>query len=147
MPKWNSVCPTLHTCVIFLLNETLVNKKMSCCWNVTWLDIYLATLILLGACYLLVYVTKINLFISIPHPNQVYDKKKKHFWVVICVCCMLCSEIVFFPGWRFPTGSTKKIFLGGQPWWWPLVNTSLISQFRENVSSFNFLANTLKRAD
>ena len=37
--------------------------------------------------------------------------------------------------------TTKKFFR--QPWWRPLVNTSLISQFCENVSSFNFLANAL----
>ena len=30
-----------------------------------------------------------------------------------------------------------------QPWYQPLVNTSLISQFLENVSNFNFLANAL----
>ena len=31
------------------------------------------------------YLTKINLFISIPYPNQVYDKQKKHFSVMSCV--------------------------------------------------------------
>ena len=30
-----------------------------------------------------------------------------------------------------------------QPWLWPLVNTSLISQFEENTSCFNYLANAL----
>ena len=30
-----------------------------------------------------------------------------------------------------------------QPWYQPLVNTSLISPFLENVSNFNFLANAL----
>ena len=36
-----------------------------------------------------------------------------------------------------------KKFSSRKPWWQPLVNTSLISQFRQNVISFNLLANTL----
>ena len=35
-----------------------------------------------------------NQSISIPYPSHVYDKqRKKHFSVVIGVCCMLCYEI------------------------------------------------------
>ena len=40
------------------------------------------------------------LFISIPYPNQVYDKQRKqHFSVVICVrCIMSCYKIFLFQG-------------------------------------------------
>ena len=58
-------------------------------------------------------------------------KEKKHFSVVICVLYKY-----FFPWIAFSSVlrvTPKKI----------LVNTSLISQFRENVSSFDFLANAL----
>ena len=70
-------------------------------------------------------LTKINLFISIPYPNQVYDKhRKKHFSVVICVCfIMSCSEIFLSQEDVFQrsTGCTKNIFLvtnhgGGDLW-------------------------------
>ena len=45
----------------------------------------------------------ICLFISIPYPNQVYDKqKKKHFSVVICVMYIVMLWNISFPGWRFP---------------------------------------------
>ena len=53
---------------------------------------------------------------------------------------------IFSPKWRFPAfyGLYQKKFLffnhGGEH----LINTYQISQFRENVSSFNFLANALK---
>ena len=87
------------------------------------------------------YLTKINLFIFIPYPNQVYDKqRKKHFSVVTCVsCAMSCSEIFLSQDsvFQHSMGSTKKVFL---------VNTCLISQFGENVNSFNFLANALLRS-
>ena len=77
------------------------------------------------------FLTKINLFISIPY--------------VIYVCfTMPCSEIFFsrmvFSSilWIVPNN-----FFCHQPWWQPLVNTRLVSQFWEDVSSFNFLANAL----
>ena len=60
---------------------------------------------------------------------------------------MSCSEIVPSQDGIFQrsTGSTQNIFFCRQPWWWRLsVNTALIFQFRENVSSFNFLANALE---
>ena len=37
----------------------------------------------------------------------------------------------------------QKSFFCGQPRWQPLVNTSPVSQFSENVNSFNVLANAL----
>ena len=40
-------------------------------------------------------------------------------------------------------GCTKKNNFSHRPWCSPLVNTSLISQFRENVSTLNFLAKAL----
>ena len=81
-------------------------------------------------------------FISIPYPRQVYDKQRKSIsqWRFVCaLCVMSCFEIV-------PCEEifcAKFFFYCRKPWWWPVVNTSLISQSWENVSSFNFLANTL----
>ena len=54
---------------------------------------------------------------------------------------------ISFPVWRFPAfyelyQKKKKKW---QLWWQPLVNTSLFFQFWENITSFNFLANTLLR--
>ena len=52
---------------------------------------------------------------------------------------------IFFPGWHFPVFYwfyQKKNCC--QPCWQPLVNTCLISEFQENVNSFNFLANALQ---
>ena len=89
----------------------------------------------------------IFLFISIPYPNKVYNKQRtKYFSVVICVCCtMSYSEIILSLNGIFQhsTGCAKKFFSFRQPWWRFLVYTSLISQFRENVISFHFLANAL----
>ena len=88
----------------------------------------------------------IFLFISIPYPNQVYDKQRKNIsqWWLVCVVCQAMKY--FFPGWHFPAFCRlyQKKFSCCQPLWWSLVNTSLISQFWENVRSFNFLANALK---
>ena len=52
---------------------------------------------------------------------------------------------ISFQGWHFPAFSRlyQQNFSCRQPLWRSLVNTSPISQFQENVSSFNFLANTL----
>ena len=65
---------------------------------------------------------------------------------MICVCyIMSCYDIFLFQYGVFQhsMGCTKKKFC--QPWLRPLLNTSLFSQFRENVTSFNFLAKTLSR--
>ena len=72
-----------------------------------------------------------NLFISIRY--------------VIYVCfTMPCSEIVFSKiAFSSVLRVVPKFFSDRQPWWLPFVNASLVSQFRENVSSFNFLANNL----
>ena len=61
------------------------------------------------------FYLSICLIISIPYPNQVYDKqRKKYFSVVICVCCIMsCSEI-FFPKMVLSSVlqvTPKKIFL------------------------------------
>ena len=39
--------------LFFWLNKKLVNKKRSCCWSITWLDMYLVILSLLSSCYLI----------------------------------------------------------------------------------------------
>ena len=68
-------------------------------------------------------------------------EKKTSVSCIVCVCCILmsCSEI-----FQSQDGNFQHCFC--QPWWWPLVSTSLIFQFWENVSSFNFLANALGMA-
>ena len=63
--------------------------------------------------------------------------------VVICLCSIMsCFEIFLsYDGiFKRSTLVTKKLRQLG---WRPLVNTSLISQFREKVISFSFLANAL----
>ena len=54
---------------------------------------------------------------------------------------VLCSLKYFFPRILLTSCSQKKIIVASRCR--PLVNTSLISQFWENVISFNFLANAL----
>ena len=56
----------------------------------------------------------------------------------LCVLHNVKLWNISFPWWVAPKKKKCK------PWWQPLANTSLISQFQENISSFNFLANTLK---
>ena len=65
----------------------------------------------------------IFLFISIPYPNQVYDRQRKKHSVVIYVCCIVsCSEIFLSLDSVFQRslGCTKKFFLvanyGGDFW-------------------------------
>ena len=78
----------------------------------------------------------ICLLISIPYPNQVYDKQRKNISQWWFVCCMSCSEIVPSQDGIFQrsTSSTQKFFPCCQLWWRLSVNTTLISQFRENVA-------------
>ena len=78
--------------------------------------------------------------------KAIINKKQKHILVMICVYCIIpCCEIFLSQDgvFQYSKGCIQKNPFR-QPWWWPLVNTSPISQFRENVSSFNFQANTLK---
>ena len=65
-------------------------------------------------------------------------------WWFVCIFCHALKY--FFPRWHFPVfyGLCQKKNYLRQPWWWSLVNTSIISQFRENVSNFNVLANALQ---
>ena len=56
-----------------------------------WLDIYLA-LFLLSSCYSLL-VSNQNQSISIPYPNQTYDKQRKNICQWWFVCCMSWSEM------------------------------------------------------
>ena len=57
------------------------------------------------------YLIKINLFLSIPYPNQVYDKEKKNFLAVICKTS--CSEIFISQDGvlQRSVGCTKSFFL------------------------------------
>ena len=63
---------------------------------------------------------------------------------MIFVCCVMSTSEIFLSHngiFQRSLGSKKKNYC--QPQWGLYVNTSLIFQFRENVISFNFLANAL----
>ena len=67
------------------------------------------------------------------------------FWASWRFECMVLHNVmhwnISFQGWHFPAFYGLHLnFFCYQPQWWPLVNTSLISQFQEKVSSLNFLA-------
>ena len=116
-------------------------EKRSCCWSIPWLNVYLAMLFYLVHVILYFFATKINLSISIPYPNQVYDKERKKN-ISQCGLCVLYNAMLWnspFPGFCL----YQKKFSCHQPWRWTLLNTNLITQFWEKVNSFNFLANTL----
>ena len=79
---------------------------------------------ILSYCFYLVHViyyfclAKINLFISIPYPNQVYDKQKKAFLsgdLRVLYSVMLWN--IYFPGWRFSAfyGLHQHFFSRRQP--------------------------------
>ena len=133
------------------------SKKRSCYWIIIWLDIYLALLFLLTSCYLLLLSNQnqsgyLFLFhIPIWNDNiiydKLYDKQRKNIsqWWIVCVLHNVMLWNISFSGWRFRAfyGLYRKMFFCRQPWWQPLVNTCLVFQYRENVKSFNFLANAL----
>ena len=111
---------------------------MSCCWIITWLNIYLAILFLLSSFTTFIWPKSICLLIPIPYCKQVYHKQgKKHLSVVIFVfCIVLCSEIFLSQnGSQYSMHCPKKMFL--------VANTTLIPQFWENNGSLNFLDNAL----
>ena len=126
------------------------HKERSCYWNITWLDIsyhiiFTYHMFLLTYHYILfttsIYPKPSCLIIFNRYPNQVYDKqrKKPFFVVIVCVVCHALKNL--FPRMTFcnvPWVVGKKNVLSPAT-----VNASLISQFRENVVSFNFLANAL----
>ena len=101
---------------------------------------------IISLCYLLLLSNQ-NQSSSFPYPNQVYDKqRKKHFSVVIWVCCALKY---LFPRMAF------SIFLWVVPKYFFLLPT-IVATFGKNWSNFAilttsavfsffyFLANTLK---
>ena len=96
---------------------------MSRCWNITWLYIYLAILFLHSSCYLLLLSNQSQSVYSFIFriPTKIIIKKTKTF----------PSQHDIF---KRSTGSTQKSFLFAN---------QLISQLRENVSSFHFLANAI----
>ena len=100
--------------LIFIRYLYSAHKERSCCWNITWPNILPCYFYLVHIIYYF-YLTKMNLFISIPYSNQLFDKQwKKHFSVVICVCCIMsCSEIFFSQdgAFRHSTRSNKKLFI------------------------------------
>ena len=90
------------------------------------------------------YLTKISLFISINYaflfhiPTKLMiNTEKKHFSVVFFEIFLSQDDI-----FQSSMGCNKKNSCC-QAWCQPLVNTGLISQFQENVISFNFMANAL----
>ena len=125
------------------------HKERYCYWNVTWLDIYLTILFLLSSCYLLLLSNQNQstyLFLFDIPTKFMIDKEKTFLCEDLCEFYNVMPWNISFPGWRFPTfyGLQQKKISCCQLCWQLLVNASLISQFQENVISFNFLANTLK---
>ena len=114
---------------------------MSCCWNITWLGIYLAMLFLLSSCYSLL-LSNPSVFLFLLHfPSKfMINKEKKHFSAMIWVLC----NVILWNNISQDFFCTKKLCLS-PAMVVTLVNFSLISQSWENASSFNFLANTLQR--
>ena len=86
------------------------------------------------------YLTKMNLFIYFYIPTKFMINKKK-FSVVIYVSCH--ALIYLFSKMVFSIVSRNVTKTCHQPFWGLLVNSSLISQFWENVISFNILGNAL----
>ena len=88
------------------LNEKLVNKRRSCCWNITWLDIYLAILVLLSSCYLLLLPNQnqpVCLFLFHIPTKFLINKKKTFLSGDLFVVYNVMLWNISFPGWRFPT--------------------------------------------
>ena len=87
------------------------------------------------------YLTKMNLFIYFYIPTKFMINKKKILSSDLCI--FSCSDIFVFQDGVFHcfTECNKKTC--HQPFWGLLVNSSLISQFWENVISFNILGNAL----
>ena len=85
--------------------------------SITWLDIYLAILSLLGSYYLLPLSNQNQsayLFLFHISIEFMINKEKKLFSVLICVCCIMsCSEIFLSQGGVFQhsTGCSKIFFL------------------------------------
>ena len=72
-------------------------------------------------------------------PTNFMINNEKDFSMVICACCMSCSEIFLSQD-----GAFQHSRVAAKKTWWPLVNAYLMSQYQENVIRFNFLANALK---
>ena len=87
-----------------------------------------------------IYLTKIivYLFINICHIPITFmiNKAKKHFSLVICVYCKYLALKYFFP--RMVVSSVSQVVPKNI-----LLSPTMFSQFQENVSSLNFLANAL----
>ena len=93
------------------------------------------------------HLTQINLsiyFYSISQPKFMINQESGDLWWFLsgdfCVLYNVLLWNVSFPGWRFPAfyGLYQKKYSCCHPWYQPLVNIGLISQFRENLSTFNF---------
>ena len=123
-----------------------------------WLLLVSQWLLLITACYLVVIGGYCSLLVVTTtycsfsllawiQPSLWYSKQEKKTILSgnLCVCCIMsCSEIVSSQDGIFQcsTVSIQKLFCR-QSWWQLLVNTTLTPKFRENNSTFNFLANTL----
>ena len=108
---------------------------------------YLAILFLLSSCYLVLlsYQNQSFYLFQFHIPTKFMTKKKIFLSGDLWVLDNVRLWNISFQGWHFPAFSRlyQQNFSCRQPLWRSLVNTSPISQFQENVSSFNFLANTL----
>ena len=100
---------------LLFFKQKLVQEKRFNCWNITWLDIYLAILFLLSSCYSLLLFNQnqcLLIYKYLLYPSQVYDKQiKNHFIVVICVYCITsCSEMFLSQDFPLFYGLYQKTF-------------------------------------
>ena len=112
--------------LLFQLKKWLVNNKRYCCWNIAWLDIYLAILFLCSSCYLQLLSNQNQcLFISISYSKFMINKEKNislRWFVCVCVLYNAMFWNISFPGWCFPAfyGLYQKNFIvtnyGGELW-------------------------------
>ena len=107
--------------------------------HLTW---YISCHIIFTKCMLLTTLSNQNQSVHLylfQISTKFMIKKKTLLSGDLCVMYNVVLWNISFSGWHF----LAFYHSCGQPSWQPLVNISLISQFRENVSSFNFLTNTL----
>ena len=87
-----------------------------------------------------------SIYLFLFHSPILFMLKRKHRGDLFTLYNIMLWNITFW-GWHslvFTGFKKQKKSSCHQPWWWrPFVNTSLISQFIENVISFNFLATAL----
>ena len=138
------ICTIACKSVIEALNiSTEIEFSTDLTWHAPTCSTYL---LLLSYQSQSIYFYKV--FISVPYPNHVHNNNnKKNISVVICLCCIMTCFEFCFPRMVFSSilWVVARKNSCCQSWWQTLVNTCLISQFGENVISFNFLIKVLSQ--